>query len=287
MSLVHTLIDCAPQPTAPVLSQALRELYDGELHFPGSPTERPYVIANFVSTLDGVVSYQLQGQSGGSAISGSNHADRFIMGLLRASVDAILVGRHSVHDVSPESLWTPEYTYADSKQLFADYRLNVLHKPPYPLVVVVSGSGRLDLARAVFRTPEVRTVVITSPAGQRELLKHNAIQSSCAEIYVIDASGARVDSLSILRTLRSEFGVEILLSEGGPTVFGQFLSARSIDELFLTLSPQAAGRTERSIRPGLVSDLEFLPSDAPWFQLLSVKQQSEYLYLRYRCCSAR
>jgi hypothetical protein len=28
--------------------------------------------------------------------------------------------------------------------------------------------------------------------------------------------------------------------------------------------------------------MEFLPDTAPWFQLLSVKQESNHLYLRYR-----
>ena len=37
------------------------------------------------------------------------------MGLLRASVDAIIVGARTVHDVSPDRLWVPEYTYPDAK----------------------------------------------------------------------------------------------------------------------------------------------------------------------------
>ena len=52
----------------------------GICHFQESPAERPYVFANFVSTLDGVVSYAIRGQASGSAISGSDPADRFIMG---------------------------------------------------------------------------------------------------------------------------------------------------------------------------------------------------------------
>jgi RibD C-terminal domain len=76
----------------------LRELYDGGLHFRTSPAERPFVIGNFVSTLDGVVSYAIKGQAGGSTISGSDCADRFIMGLLRASADAIMVGAGTVHE---------------------------------------------------------------------------------------------------------------------------------------------------------------------------------------------
>lgn len=73
-----------------------------------------------------------------------------------------------------------------------------------------------------------------------------------------------------------------LLHEGGPTLFGQFLGAEAVDELFLTLSPQIAGRKADTVRPGLVQGMEFMPDCAPGFQLLSVKQRAEHLYLRYR-----
>src|ERR1700689_2262664 len=98
MGLVRTLIDCDQGYTEQALPQGLRELYDGDLHFRRSPAERPFVIGNFASTLDGVVSYEIKGQAGGSTISGSDPADGFIMGLLRASADAIIVGAGTVHD---------------------------------------------------------------------------------------------------------------------------------------------------------------------------------------------
>src|SRR5215831_21370315 len=162
MGLVRTLIDGDQEYTEPALPQGLRELYDGGLHFRTSPADRPFVIGNFVSTLDGVASYAIKGQAEGSTISGSDPADRFIMGLLRASADGIIVGAQTVHDVSPKSLWIPEYTYPDAKPLYKEYRLNVLHQSENPILVIVSGSGKLELERAVFRTPGVRTVVITT-----------------------------------------------------------------------------------------------------------------------------
>ena len=156
--------------------------------FRESPAARPFVIANFVSTLDGVVSYEIKGQSGGSTVSGSNPADGFIMGLLRASADAVIVGAGTLHDVSAKSLWTPEYTYPDAKHLYEEYRVNVLHKPEYPLLVVVSGSGQLELERAIFRTPAMRTVVITTSAGRDELTRRGAANLPSVEIHVLDAS---------------------------------------------------------------------------------------------------
>jgi hypothetical protein len=85
MGLVQTLIDRDQEYAEPSLPQGLRELYDGDLQFRTPPVQRPFVVGNFVSTLDGVVSYKIKGHAGGSTISGSDPADRFIMGLLRRS----------------------------------------------------------------------------------------------------------------------------------------------------------------------------------------------------------
>ena len=83
MTPIRTLVDRDQNKSEPALPPGLRDLYDGDLHFQTSPAERPYVFANFVSTLDGVVSYAIKGQASGSVISGYDPADRFIMGLLR------------------------------------------------------------------------------------------------------------------------------------------------------------------------------------------------------------
>jgi len=282
MELVRTLIDRDREYAEPTLPQRLRELYDGDLHFPTPPARRPFVIGNFVSTLDGVVSYKLKDHAGGSSISGSDPADRFIMGLLRAAADAVMVGARTVHDESPRGLWIPEYTYPDAKHLYSEYRVKVMHKPEYPLVVIVSGSGRLELGRAIFRTPGVPTVVITTPAGRDELARAGATKLGSVQIHAVDASDGSIAPLAILRLLYLQFQVRMLLHEGVPTLFGQFLAAEAVDELFMTLSPQIAGRKADAIRPALVQGLEFMPDCAPWFQLLSVKQKAEHLYLRYR-----
>ena len=282
MALVRTLIDRDQNDLEGALPPGLRELYDGDLHFRTSAAGRPFVIANFVSTLDGVVSYEIKGQAAGSTISGSDPADRFIMGLLRASVDAVMVGARTVHDVSPQSLWIPEYTYPDAKHLYAEYRANILHKPEYPLLVVVSGSGKLELDRAIFRTPGLSTVVITTSAGRDTLARAGATKLPPVQIHALDTSCGMITPLAMLRLLYAQLGVERLLHEGGPTLFGQFLAADAVDELFLTMSPQIAGRRSDEIRPALVQGTKFTPDRAPWFQLLSVKQRTEHLYLRYQ-----
>jgi riboflavin biosynthesis pyrimidine reductase len=185
----------------------------------------------------------------------------------------------------PEGLWIPEYTYPDAKLLFREYRVNVLNKPEYPLLVVVSGSGKLELERAVFRTPGVRTAVITTSGGRDVLVKAGAMKSPSVQIQALDAKCGTIAPVAMLQLLYAQLGVRRLLHEGGPTLFGQFLAAEVVDELFLTLSPQIAGRKGDPIRPGLVEGIEFMPDRSPGFQLLSVKQRAEHLYLSYRRCS--
>src|ERR1700722_12190968 len=282
MRLVQTLVDCDKENAEFALPPELREMYDGDLRFGASSAGRPYVIANFVSTLDGVVSYAIKGKSSGSAISGSNPADRFIMGLLRASADAVMVGAGTLQDAGASSLWTPEYVCPDAKRLYAEYRINVQHKPEHPLLVVVSGSGKLELERAVFRTPAMRTVVITTPAGRDELTRRGVAALNSVEVRALNSSSGSIDPLAILELLQAQFGVKTLLHEGGPTLFGQFLAVEAVDELFLTLSPQIAGRSGDSARPAIVQGVEFLPDSAPRLQMLSAKQKDAYLYLRYR-----
>jgi riboflavin biosynthesis pyrimidine reductase len=87
---------------------------------------------------------------------------------------------------------------------------------------------------------------------------------------------------AILTLLRKEVGVGLLLHEAGPTLFGEFLSSGFIDELFLTVAPQIAGRDAAYSRPGLVADVQFSPTTAPWWKLLSAKSATDYLFLRYQ-----
>src|SRR5437660_9208582 len=72
------------------LPPELATLY-GRLHLPSHPG-RPSVIGNFVTTLDGVVTLNIPGLSGGGPISGFNPHDRLMVGVVRDVADAVLVG---------------------------------------------------------------------------------------------------------------------------------------------------------------------------------------------------
>ena len=108
MEQINTLLDRSSAQDQPVLPEELKIVYDGDLRF-SALDSKPYVIGNFVSTIDGVVSFEIPGKSGGGDISGFNEGDRFIMGLLRASVDAVIVGSGTLREVAPGHLWLAEY----------------------------------------------------------------------------------------------------------------------------------------------------------------------------------
>ena len=67
------------------IPQALIELYGGSIGFP-----ELCLYANFVASIEGIVALEQQERSG-TVISGGSQADRFVMGLLRACAEAVVV----------------------------------------------------------------------------------------------------------------------------------------------------------------------------------------------------
>jgi riboflavin biosynthesis pyrimidine reductase len=275
MEALRTLID-QPLRSGPVLTPELRRLYDGELQFP----DQPYVIGNFVSTLDGVISFLLPGQEGGGAISGNDERDRFIMGLLRASADAVLVGSGTLHATHPRHLWVAESVYRDAQELYAELR-KALGKPPRPYNVIVSASGRVDISRRMFQTGEVAVRILTTSKGADRLRSAGAADLPSTEVWALDDSGGVLAPTTMLEALRARCGVRLLLHEGGPTVYAQFLAAGLVDELFVTIAPQLAGSSPAAPRPTMVWGVEFTPANAPQLQIVSAKQGGDHLYMRY------
>ncbi len=73
-------------------------------------TDRPTIVSNFVSTIDGVVAFDTDGRTGGREVSGASTPDRFLMGLVRATADAVLIGAGTVRS-GGHHRWSPAYIY--------------------------------------------------------------------------------------------------------------------------------------------------------------------------------
>ena len=252
MEPIRTLLD---RGAAVNLPNELKNLYGGSLSFP-EVSDRPYVIANFVSTLDGVISFSIPGKSGGGEISGFDEQDRFIMALLRNCADAVLVSSGTLHGVTGH-IWTPEFIFPALKEAFRDIRLRA-GRSPLPLNVVITGSGKVGFQEPVFHMQDLKSLVITTASGLSRL--RQGLPSSVA---VEAVSGERTpDPSAILDLLYQAFGVRLLLVEGGSHVLADFLQYGLIDEIFLTIAPQVSGRSQESPRLGFAEGKSFLPEEA-------------------------
>ena len=242
-----------------------------------SHADRPAILSNFVTTLDGVVALNEPGPtSGGGDISGFNQHDRLVMGLLRAIADAVIVGAGTLRSV-PRHLWTAEYIYPPLAGSYQQLRAN-LGKPERPLNVIVTARGEVDLQLPVFQSGEVPALLITTAQGE-ERLREGRIPPS-VQIRVLQSIGS-LNARAILQTVMDIRRCDVILVEGGPQLMADFFAGQALDELFLTLAPQIAGRDGQVERPGLVMGKRFAPEHPLWGTLISVKRSGSHLFLRY------
>lgn len=259
--------------TAPLpLPEALDRFY-GPLSFDG-PVRGPHIIANFVSTMDGIVSLD-SGHSGGSAISGKDQADLMLMGLLRAVADVVIEGSGTLH-AAPGGLLTAAHVWPGLAEDYAALRQR-LGKPATPLNVIVSEHGDLDLGLRIFQSGEVDVLILSTAEGVAKM----GAKALPARVTLRAVPGrGPLDAQAMVAAIGEGHG-QCWLLEGGPHLFASFLKGHCLHEMFLTLAPQIAGRAPGSRRPGFAEGQCFAPADARWGRLLGIKKAREHLFLRY------
>jgi riboflavin biosynthesis pyrimidine reductase len=269
-------------PTAPVDSRGgllpaeLAKRFPGELTIPLCP-ERPTIIANFVSTQDGVVAMgPTEPDAGGGEISGFSDADRFMMSLLRALADVVVVGAGTVR-VGKRHVWTAAHVQPAFAGALAAWR-SELRLSPQPTLVVVTASGDLDAAHAGLKAPGVPVIIATTRSGAKRLaglpLDPNVRVAALGD-------EAHVPVGALVELIRGT-GARLALCEGGPHLFGELVRARFVDELFLTVAPQIAGREDAVRRLGLVEGVSFGEGQGRWSNLASIRCAGDDVFLRYR-----
>ena len=242
------------------LPAALATTYDGDFGL-----ARPVLYANFVSSVDGVVAIAGDAESG-RVVSGGNEPDRFIMGLLRATADAVLIGAGTFRHAG-RALWRPESIYPPAAELFAELRRH-LGLPPQPLLVLVTESGNIDPEQPALQD----CLIVTTPRGDHHL---RGKVPRGARIVVLDVE--RIGGVALLGCLHAN-GLHVVLTEGGPSLIGQLLEEGLVDELFLTTSPKLFGRKSGDERKSLVEGVDLSGRS---LNLLSVRRHESHLYLRY------
>jgi riboflavin biosynthesis pyrimidine reductase len=258
------------------LPSDLRDRYDGDLSVALRP-DRPIVIANFVSTIDGVVAFDVDGSSGGGEVSGFFDPDRFVMGMLRAMADVVLVGAGTVR-AAPTHEWTPRRVHPASAALYAAWRNRMGIASLQPTTIVATASGSLDPHHPGLSAPDVPVIFATTDAGAERLRAGGPTPNATIEIAGTGGPVAATRLVEIAATT----GARLVLCEGGPHLIGDLLLAGLLDELFLTVAPQLAGRNEATRRLALVEGAAFDIGMAPWAELGSVRRSGNHLFVRYR-----
>jgi riboflavin biosynthesis pyrimidine reductase len=253
-------------PTLPAyrIPEALIELYSGSIGF-----RAPCLYANFVASLDGVVALE-QRQRSGSLISGGSTADRFVMGLLRACAEAVVVAAGTFR-ATPKHRWTADHIFPPLAEAFARLRQD-LGLAPQPTLVVVSASGDIDTQHPALQGP---SLVLTTRAGEGRL--RGRVPGTCR---IRALSEGQPSVTSVMDAIRAE-GFSTVLTEGGPIFLGQLVAEQLLDELFLTVAPRLIGPDRQGSRKSLVEGADVLGKPGAEARLLSVRMHRSDLFLRY------
>jgi riboflavin-specific deaminase-like protein len=213
--------------------------------------DRPYVVLNFATTLDGRAA--IEGRSG--AI-GSN-LDTELLQLLRTCVDAVMIGAGTMRAERYGRMVSDPALRAQRE------RVGLAHDP---LAVLVS--GRLDLPwdAPLFADGGGQVLIFTASEAEPPETE-TPVQVVCHD--------AGVDIVEALRYLREERGVRALLCEGGPGLHNQLQATGTADELFLTIAPKLVGGEEPRVIEGE------LPQLVEWELAWLLEHHSE-LFARYR-----
>lgn len=236
-----------------------------------SRRDRPHVFANFVASVDGIVAVDPP-HGRGAEISGGNAHDRAVMGLLRAVAGAVIVGAGNLR-AEGDHVWTAEHICPELAGPYARLR-STLGAGAAPLQVVVSGSGNVDLSRAVFRGA-APSLVVTTAAGAARL----RAQRSAVRVAVAEPRAGWISLAAVLEAAQLGPGALVLV-ESGPISTTRFLAEGAVDELFLTRAPILVGRTSEAATLALVEGRFFRPG-ALSGRLLSARRGGDYLFLRY------
>jgi riboflavin biosynthesis pyrimidine reductase len=168
----------------------------------------------------------------------SDSGDRAMFSALRADADAILAGTGTLKSER--------------------------YRPAGKPVVTITRSGRVPTEIPLFAEPDGRVIVFSAEPPDLGGVRADVTVEPLADFG------------TILTTLRSRHGIDVLLCEGGPGLLGEMIRGHLVDELFLTLPAKLAGgsagpsMTSGDPAPELIS-----------MQLGSVLERDGTLYLRY------
>ncbi len=213
--------------------------------------ERPEVIVNVASSLDGVIS------SNEGALILSTKEDWIRVHKLRNSVDAILVGINTVEK--------------DDSQLTVRY---ITPKSPHPFRVILDSTCKIPLSSKILtKLDTYPTLIVTSENSSKE--KISKIEKLGAKVLKVskEQTTGYLDLSEILQKLKQQFGVNKILVEGGSKIITQFLKLKLVDTMHIFYATLFAGT--KSAKHLYEEEVVLNVADALNFQLERIDQLEE------------
>jgi 2,5-diamino-6-(ribosylamino)-4(3H)-pyrimidinone 5'-phosphate reductase len=225
----------------------------------GASSDRPYVICHMVPSIDGRI------VTANWPVSRTMSAE-YERAAASLGGDAWIIGRISMEPYAGKGRLPPSRARIPRTDFVARE-----DAPSYAIAIDPAGklrweSGSIDGDHAV--------TVLTERVPDRYLAFLRA-----RGVSYLFGGGDRIDVPSVLRKLRTRFGIRRLLLEGGGKINGSFLVADAIDEVSVLIAPVADGAVET---PTLFDAPGQRASPRP-LKLLSVERcRGDLLWVRYR-----
>lgn len=273
----YALLSDALSSVAPSLPAPFREILGGDWTMPAR-LDRPYVYSNLAASRDGRMSFSEPGFDASGVVTMANPHDRWLMALLRARADAVMMGDTTVR-IERGILATAEYVCDYDAAAWRALRAHE-GRHPQPWMVILSYDSAIDPAEACFQNPETRIVLATTAHG---IARAQALaRDARAEVFAHELGAEWIDLNALTRLLFDQYGVRALLCEGGPRVMGGMLQAGLIDEEFLTYCPVIVGASRERPRPSYIEGTAFMPQRAPLSHIQTLRRAGDYLFLHTR-----
>ena len=223
-------------------------------------SNRPFVAVTFAMTVDGKITTR-----NFSPVDFTSREDKTHLLRQRALGDAVLIG-HSTLKHDNVRLGVPDPKMREERIARG--------QSPYPLRVIVSNEGRIDVSLKIFQADISRIVIFSTV---RMPLRYQKALREKATLHL--SHTPEVDLAWMLQQLRRDYGVRVVACEGGATLFRSLLEQGLVDQLNLTIAPYLFGGADAPTLTGLSK--EFLPRSVRC-SLTDMRVVGEECFLTYR-----
>ena len=214
---------------------------------------RPRLLVNVAMSADGKLDTVAR-----KGMTISSTADKARVDRLRSSMDAVLVGGHTLLGEDPRLT-------IKSLVLRSERKAAGLEENPAKVAVVSLADLKLD-GNFMTAGPSRRLVYTTRRTSPDQI---HRLENAGAQIFVMGE--LRVDCKAMLASLY-ELGIRKLMVEGGGTMIAEFFRLGLVDELMLYIAPLLFGG---SSSPTLADGPGFLSEQVPLLRLETVDEFDE------------